>query len=105
MDMEAAAGEWHIVVTCVHATMRRYQGREAATAYADKAPYDAVLSVEIRGGLAHLSGALATGPGLTRADRRAIEQLLRHLGAQTAKAQRRGQEKTFDGPQGSEARA
>lgn len=90
MSTEAADGDWHIVVTCVYATLRRYPGQDAAAAYQARAPYDAVISAELREHQVWLSSTLIAGAALTRRDRRAIERLLRQLGATHATAERHG---------------
>ena len=84
-------GEGHLEVTLVQATLRRYTGQDAQSAFLARAPYDAVVQAEVRDGNAYLSAALAKAPALTRSDRRAIEALLRMAGATTCTALRGGQ--------------
>lgn len=88
MNAEHAIDGWHLEVT--HAVLRRYSGQDARAAFAARAPYDAVMHVDLRGGLAYMSAALATTPPLSRADRRVIERLLRRVGAETSQADRGG---------------
>ena len=85
-----AINNWHLEVTLVQATLRRYSGQDAQVAFSARAPYDAVVQAELRDGNAYLSAALAKDPELTRADRRVIEALLRLAGAETCTALRGG---------------
>ena len=89
------ADEWHIEVVSVSAVLRRYSGQDALTAYLARKPYDAVMSAELRDGVAHLSAALVSGREFNAADRRAIVRLLRSMGAVSVVADRHGKGYSF----------
>ena len=83
-------GDWHIQVTLVQAKLRRYSGQDAGAAFAAREKFDAVIHADLRDGRVELSAALVKPPALTRADHRAIEALLRLVGAETFQADRHG---------------
>ena len=84
---------WHCEVTEV--VLRRYSGVDAQAAFAARAPYDAIVTADIRGLSVELHGMLALPPGFTRDDHRQIERLLRGIGVTTFKADRHGKHRTL----------
>jgi hypothetical protein len=84
---------WHCEVTEV--VLRRYPGVDAQAAFAARAPYDAIVTADIRGLSAELHGMLALPPEFTRADHRQIERLLRGIGVCKFKADRHGKSRVL----------
>jgi hypothetical protein len=93
MPTHHVVGEWHLEITLVQGVLRRYTGQDPSAAFEARAPFDAVMNVELRDGHAKFSAALAKPPKFTKADHRAIEALVRALGAERLRASRHGAER------------
>lgn len=88
-------GEWHLEVTLVRATLRRYSGQDASEKFDGGKPFDAVMSVDVCDENAYISAALAKEPTLTTKDTRTIKKLLGMVGASTFSAKRGGVTREF----------
>jgi predicted deacylase len=84
---------WHMEVT--QAVLRRYSGQDAQAAFAARAPYDAIVTADIRGLSAELHGMLMLPPPMARADHRQIERLLRGIGVTKFTAKRHGHDRAL----------